>query len=195
MNTSIRTTAISLALALGFLGAVAAGARGAAGIPDSRNNAQQRPVPPRGEERLQRAVRHELLMLPYYGVFDNLEYRVVGYRVELYGQVVRPTLKSDAERVVQRIEGVERVDNHIQVLPVSTFDDQIRFAEYRAIYRHPVMTKYAIQPVPPIHIIVNRGNVTLVGVVDSKMDSQVAYLQANSVPNVFSVTNKLRIER
>ncbi len=134
-------------------------------------------------------------MLPYYGVFDNLEYRVVGYRVELYGQVVRPTLKSDAERVVQRIEGVERVDNHIQVLPVSIFDDRIRFAEYRAIYRHPAMTKYAIQPVPPIHIIVNNGNVTLVGVVDSKMDSQIAYLQANGVPNVFSVTNKLRIER
>ncbi len=195
MNTCIRTTAISLALALGFLGAPAVSARGAAGIPDSRTNASQRPVPQRAEERLQRAVRHELLMLPYYGVFDNLEYRVVGYRVELYGQVVRPTLKSDAERVVQRIEGVERVDNHIQILPVSTFDDRIRFAEYRAIYRHPVMTKYAIQPVPPIHIIVNRGNVTLVGVVDNKMDSQVAYLQANSVPNVFSVTNKLRIER
>ncbi len=192
---SFRAVTISLLFALGLWGAVAAPAQGATPIPESRAKASQRPIPPRAEERLERAVRHELLMLPYYGVFDNLEYRVVGYRVELYGQVVNPVLKSDAEHVVQRVEGVEGVDNHIQVLPVSTFDDRIRFAEYRAIYRHPVMTKYAIQPVPPIHIIVNHGNVTLVGVVDSKMDKQVANLQANSVPNVFSVTNKLRIER
>ncbi len=192
MRMSIRTRAITLALALGILGAVVSAL---AAAPESRTGSSQRPVPQRAEDRLQRAVRHELLMLPYYGVFDNLEYRVVGYRVELYGQVVNPVLKSDAEHVVQRIEGVERVDNHIEVLPVSIFDDHIRLAEYRAIYRHAVMTKYAIQPVPPIHIIVNRGNVTLVGVVDSKMDRQIAYLQANSVPNVFSVTNKLRIGR
>ncbi len=192
MKLGIRTTVISLALALGIPGAMGSIA---AATPESRTGSSQRPVPQRAEQRLQRAVRHELLMLPYYGVFDNIEYRVVGYRVELYGQVVNPVLKSDAGRVVQRIEGVERVDNHIEVLPVSIFDDHIRRAEYRAIYRHPVMSKYAIQPVPPIHIIVNRGNVTLVGVVDSKMDRQIAYLQANSVPNVFSVTNKLRIER
>lgn len=195
MKMNCRAVTISLALALGLPGAVATPVQGAPPLPEKRATASQRPIPPRAEERLQRAVRHELLMLPYYGVFDNLEYRVAGYRVELYGQVVNPVLKSDAEHVVQRIEGVEGVDNHIEVLPTSTFDDRIRFAEYRAIYRHPVMTKYAIQPVPPIHIIVNRGNVTLVGVVDSKMDRQIAYLQANSVPNVFSVTNRLRVER
>jgi hyperosmotically inducible protein len=166
-----------------------------AGAPTTERKSSERPIPPQAEQRLRRAVRHELLMLPYYGVFDNLEFRVKGYRVELYGQVVRPTLKSDAERVVKRIEGVERVDNHIRVLPVSVFDDQIRFAEYRAIYRHPVMTKYAIQPVPPIHIIVENGHVTLTGAVDSKMDRQIAYLQASSVPDVFSVTNRLRVGR
>ncbi len=154
-----------------------------------------RPVPPRAEERLVKAVRHELLMLPYYGVFDNLEYRVAGYRVELYGDVVDPVLKSDAERAVKRIEGVEGVDNHIHVLPVSLFDNRIRRREYSAIYRHPAMTKYAIQPVPPIHIIVDHGHVTLVGVVASAMDRNIAYLQANSVPDVFSVSNQLRVER
>lgn len=144
---------------------------------------------------LVRRVRHELLMLPYYSVFDDLEFRVDGYKVTLMGEVVRPTLRSDAEAVVRRIEGVEKVDNRIKVLPVSIFDDQIRRATYRSIYRHPAMTRYAIQPVPPIHIIVDHGNVTLVGVVASQMDSNIAYLQASSVPNVFSVTNRLRVEK
>ena len=143
---------------------------------------------------LVRAVRHELLMLPYYSVFDDLEFRVDGYKVTLMGEVVRPTLRSDAENVVRRIEGVQQVVNHIKVLPVSFFDDRIRRATYRAIYSHPAMTRYAIQPVPPIHIIVDHGNVVLVGVVASQMDSNIAYLQANSVPDVFSVTNRLRVE-
>ncbi len=143
---------------------------------------------------LVRAVRHELLMLPYYSVFDDLEFRVDGYKVTLMGEVVRPTLRSDAENVVRRIEGVQQVVNHIKVLPVSFFDDRIRRATYRAIYRHPAMTRYAIQPVPPIHIIVDHGNVALVGVVASQMDSNIAYLQASSVPDVFSVTNRLRVE-
>ena len=144
---------------------------------------------------LVRAVRHELLMLPYYSVFDNIEFRVDAYRVTLLGEVVRPTLKSDAENVVKRIEGVERVVNKIKVLPTSFNDDRIRHATYRAIYRHPVLNRYALQPVPPIHIIVDNGNVTLVGVVANEMDKNVAYLQANSVPEVFSVTNRLRVEK
>jgi hyperosmotically inducible protein len=144
---------------------------------------------------LARAVRHQLLMLPYYSVFDNLEFRVDGYKVTLMGEVVRPTLKSDAENVVKRIEGVERVVNKIKVLPTSFLDDRIRRATYRAIYRHPVLQRYALQPVPPIHIIVDHGHVTLVGVVGNEMDKNVAYLQANSVPDVFSVANKLRVEK
>ena len=160
-----------------------------------RANSPRRPVPALAQDRLVRAVGHELRMLPYYSVFDNLEYRVNGYDVELSGQVTRPTLKSDAEGVVKRLEGVESVVNHIEVLPLSPFDDRIRRAVYRAIYSHAVLSRYAIQPVPPLHIIVKNGNVTLVGVVATAMDSNVAYIQANGVAGVFSVTNNLRVEQ
>ncbi len=153
------------------------------------------PYPARARERLEREVGHQLRMLPYYSVFDNLEFRVEGYRVQLYGQTIRPTLKSDAEAAVKRIEGVESVVNKIQVLPVSFFDDRIRRAEFRAIYSHPALNRYALQPVPPIHIIVNNGHVTLVGVVANQMDKNIANLQANGVRDVFSVANKLRVER
>lgn len=149
---------------------------------------------PRTSVWLDREVRHRLLMLPYNTVFDNLEYRVNGYRVTLLGQVVNPVLKSDAEATVKRIEGVRQVINHIEVLPLSNFDNQIRIAAYRKIYGYPGFEKYAIQALPPIHIIVKNGNITLVGVVASKMDSQIAYMQARSVSGVFSVTNDLRVE-
>jgi len=143
---------------------------------------------------LAQSVRHELLMLPYYSVFDDLEFRVDGYNVTLTGDVVRPTLKSDAGNVVKRIEGVQHVDNRIRVLPLSGFDNRIRFATYRAIYGYSSLQRYAIQPVPPIHIIVDNGHVTLKGVVANSMDRNVAYLRANGVPGVFSVTNQLRVE-
>ena len=149
----------------------------------------------RGEDRLAREVRHELVMLPYYSVFDNLAYRVKGSTVELFGQVTRPTLKSDAEGVVKRIEGVEKVVNNIEVLPLSPMDDEIRLAVYRAIYGNPALSRYGRQAVPSIHIIVKNGNVTLEGVVDNEADKNIANLQANSVPNVFSVTNNLRVAR
>lgn len=147
-----------------------------------------------GEERLVKEVRHELVMLPYYGVFDNLTYRVNGYNVELSGQVTRPTLKTDAERVVKQIEGVEKVINKIEVLPLSPNDDRIRLAVYRAIYGHAELNRYALQAVPPIHIIVKNGDVTLEGVVASAADRNIAGIQANSVPGVFHVTNNLRTE-
>jgi hyperosmotically inducible periplasmic protein len=83
-------------------------------------------APGRPTERVIREVRHELLMLPYLGVFDNLAYKVDGYNVTLVGQVTRPTLKSDAENVVKRIEGVEHVDNQIEVLPPSPMDESLR---------------------------------------------------------------------
>jgi hyperosmotically inducible protein len=148
----------------------------------------------RGAERLTKETRHELVMLPYYGVFDNLAYRVNGDEVELFGQVTRPTLKSDAERVVKGIEGVERVVNKIEVLPVSPDDDRIRLAVYRAIYGHTALNRYGLQAVPPIHIIVKNGHVTLEGVVATEMDKNIANIQTNSVPGVFSVTNNLRVE-
>jgi len=145
-------------------------------------------------EYLAQEVRHQLVMLPYYSVFDNLEYKVEGYTVELSGQVAWPTLRSDAENVVKRIEGVQKVVNRIEVLPLSFNDDRIRRAEYRAIYRNPQLDRYALQPVPPIHIIVKNGNVTLVGVVANAMDKNIAALKANGVFGVFSVTNDLRVE-
>ena len=148
-----------------------------------------------GQDRISREVRHELVMLPYYGVFDNLAYSVNGTNVTLMGQVTRPTLKSDAGNVVKRIEGVTNVDNQIQVLPLSDMDDRIRMAEYRTIYSEPSLTRYAMQAVPPIHIIVNNGKVTLVGVVANETDKNLAGIRANSVSGVFGVTNDLRVEK
>jgi hyperosmotically inducible protein len=149
----------------------------------------------RGQERIQKEVRHELVMLPYYGVFDNLVYRVDGATVTLLGEVTRPTLKSDAENVVKRIEGVEKVVNKIDVLPPSPNDERIRLAEYRAIYSQTGLDRYALQAVPPIHIIVKNGNVTLEGVVGNEGDKNLAGIRANGVSGVFKVTNNLRVEK
>ena len=146
-----------------------------------------------GPDRISREVRHELVMLPYYGVFDNLAYSVNGSVVALYGQVTNPTLKSDAENVVKKIEGVTKVDNKIQVLPLSPMDDQLRRAEYRAIYSDPSLNRYAMQAVPPIHIIVENGTLTLVGVVDNAADKNLAGIRANAVSGVFSVNNDLQV--
>lgn len=145
------------------------------------------------QNKLQKEVRHELVMLPYYSVFDNLAYKVEGDRVTLYGQVVRPTLKSDAENVVKSIEGVASVKNEIEVLPASPMDDQSRRALYRAIYNDTGLFRYGVASVPSIHIIVKNGHVTLEGVVDSESDKNLAGLRANGVPNVFSVQNNLRV--
>lgn len=159
---------------------------------DNRNAGQA--TGDRSRDRLIRQVRHELVMLPYYGVFDNFTYRVDGGTVTLLGQVTRPTLKSSAENVVKDIEGVERVDNQIKVLPLSPNDDRLRLALFRTIYGQTALNRYALQAVPPIHIIVENGNVTLEGVVANEGDKNIANVQANSVPGVFSVTNNLRVE-
>ncbi len=150
---------------------------------------------PKSQAKLIKEVRHELLMLPWYSVFDNLAYKVEGDRVTLYGQVTRPTLKSDAEAAVKHIEGVSAVVNTIEVLPLSPMDDQLRRAVYRSIYGESTLARYSNQAVPPIHIIVKNGNVTLEGVVDNETDKNIANLRANGVPNVFSVKNNLRVVR
>ena len=146
-------------------------------------------------DRITHEVRHELVMLPYYGVFDNLAYKVSpDGTVTLLGQVARPVLKSDAENAVKRIEGVTNVVNNLEVLPTSFSDDRIRRAAYRAIYGNSVLNQYQMRAVPPIHIIVKNGNITLEGVVAREMDKTVAGMQANSVHGTFSVTNNLRVE-
>src|SRR5580693_9110870 len=143
--------------------------------------------------RITKEVRHELLMLPYLGVFDNLAYKVDGYNVTLVGQVTRPTLKSDAENVVKRIEGVEHVENQIEVLPPSPMDESLRRQLYRAIYGYPALQKYALGVQQPIRIIVRNGKVALEGVVDNEGDKNIANIQANGVPGVFSVSNNLQV--
>jgi hyperosmotically inducible protein len=155
------------------------------------SSAQNNEASAKAQERIQKEVRHELVMLPFLDVFDNLGYKVDGYNVTLVGQVTRPTLKTDAERVVKKIEGVEKVDNQIEVLPVSPNDDRLRRRLYRAIYGYPSLQKYDMPVIKPIRIIVKNGNVTLEGVVDSETDKNVANIRARGVPGSFSVTNNL----
>jgi hyperosmotically inducible protein len=145
-------------------------------------------------EQLAKQVRSKLVTLPYYGVFDNLAYSIDGGRVTLHGQVVRPSTRSDAERSVARIAGVTQVVNKIKVLPASGFDDSIRRNTYRAIARSSSLYRYFMGTNPSIHIVVDRGQVTLVGVVNTKMDRQLAYMAANGVSGAFSVTNNLQVE-
>ena len=149
----------------------------------------------KAQERITKEVRHELLMLSYYGVFDDIKFKVDGYTVTLLGQVVRPSTKSDAENVVKHIEGVEKVDNQIEVLPTSPMDDRLRLELYRAIYGYPALEKYALGVQKPIRIIVKNGHVTLEGVVDNEGDKNFAGLRANGVPGIFSVDNNLRVEK
>jgi hyperosmotically inducible protein len=147
----------------------------------------------RSQERIQREVRHELLMLPYFTVFDNIAYKVDSTTVTLLGQVVNPVVKSDAGNAVKHIEGVEKVDNQIEVLPLSPMDNRIRSRLFRAIYGYPALQRYALGVQKPIRIIVKNGHVTLEGVVDSEGDKNIAGLRANGVSGIFSVDNNLQV--
>src|SRR5713226_1573800 len=160
-------------------------------------SAARQDAPPRNEKKMHdnlvREVRHQLLLLPYYSVFDNLLFKVDGDHVTLEGQVTRPTLKSDAAAAVKSIESVSGVTNDIEVLPLSPMDDQLRHALYRAIYGDTVLSKYGWSSMPSIHIIVKNGHVSLEGVVDNETDKNLAGLRANGVPNVFEVKNNLAV--
>jgi hyperosmotically inducible protein len=148
-----------------------------------------------GYQQMAKQVRHELVTLPYFGVFDNLAYKVEGDTVTLYGQVVRPSTRSDAARRVAKIKGVERVVNNIEVLPLSRFDDDVRINTYRTLARTGGLYRYLMGANPSIRIIVNRGQLTLEGVVANEGDKNLAYVVARGVPGAFSVTNNLRTER
>jgi len=156
-------------------------------------SADERQVSERAVQRIQKEVLHELRMLPYVTVFDNLAFKVDGYKVTLLGQVTRPSIKSDAEKAVKGIEGVEAVDNQIEVLPPSPNDDRLRRALFRAIYGYGPLEKYSLGVIKPIRILVKGGHVTLEGVVDSQADKDLAGLRANGVSGVFSVTNNLQV--
>jgi hyperosmotically inducible protein len=148
-----------------------------------------------GYQQVSKKVRHELVTLPYSGVFDNLAYKVEGNTVTLYGQVVRPSTRKDAERRVAKIKGVERVVNNIEVLPLSSFDDDVRISTYRALVRTGGLYRYFMGTNPSIRIIVNRGHLTLEGVVANNSDRNLANIVARGVPGAFSVTNNLRTDR
>ena len=149
----------------------------------------------KSQERIIKEVGHRLRMLPYVTAFDYMAYKVDGSTVTLLGQVANPVNRSDAEYAVKHIEGVEKVDNQIEVLPLSPMDRGIRRSVYRAIYRYPALERYALGVQKPIRIIVKGGHVTLEGVVDSEGDKNIAGIRANGVPNVFSVTNNLQVEK
>ena len=149
----------------------------------------------KGEARISKEVRHELLMLPYYTLFDDLRYRVNGYTVELLGDVINPTLKGDAEKAVKGIEGVEQVVNHINVLPPSPMDDRIRQQVARSVFSAGGLSRYGWEAAPSIHVIVNRGHVKLTGVVSNEGDKTLAGMRANQVPGVFSVANDLVVQK
>ena len=188
---SFRRLVLTAALAV-TLGGIAPAYAGASTADQGKTRAEGLNT---AEQNIAKQVRHELRMMAYYSVFDNIEYQVRGYTVILSGETIRPTLKSEAEGRVKRIEGVEKVVNRIEVLPLSSHDDSIRRAAYRAIFGSAAMGRYAIQPVPPIHIIVKNGHVRLVGVVANESDKNLAYIRASGVPGAFSVTNELRVER
>jgi hyperosmotically inducible protein len=154
---------------------------------------QSKDVSANSQERITREVRHELLMLPYFRVFDYIAFKVDGSTVTLLGQVVNPTLKSDSENVVKHIEGVEKVVNQIEVLPPSPMDDRLRLELFRAIYHYPPLEKYALGVQKPIRIIVKNGHVDLEGVVDNEADKNLVTVRANGVPGIFSVNNNLQV--
>jgi hyperosmotically inducible periplasmic protein len=150
----------------------------------------------RMQERITREARHELVMLPQLTIFDSLRYKVDGSTITLLGEVRTAVLKDQAERAVKNIEGVEKVDNQIEVLPPSPADDRIRMAVAHAIFsQNSPLFRYSMGALPPIHIIVKSGRVTLEGVVDSESDKNLAYMKANGVPGIFSVTNNLVVQK
>jgi len=151
---------------------------------------------PADEAKMIQEIRHKLVTLPYYGVFDDLGFTVNGGTVTLEGEVTQPGfLKDNAEKVVKEVEGVTNVVNNIEILPLSGNDDRIRRAVYRAIYGDPALsTRYGFRAVPSLHIIVKNGHVRLEGVVANEFDSNLARIRANGVPGVFSVDNDLKVE-
>ena len=162
-------------------------------LPAWAQNSKERGPSRKASARIEKQVRHNLLMLPWLDVFDNLAFKVDGYDVTLLGQVTNPTLRSDAETATRKVEGVEKVHNQIEVLPPSPMDDRLRRRLYRAIYGYSPLQRYSLDPIKPIRIIVKNGNVTLEGVVDSEGDKNAAGIRAKGVPGSFSVTNNLQV--
>lgn len=182
-------TFLAAILALGTAGLAFAGST------DEAAQQSMSSVNQRLDQRLSGEVRHELNMIPEFTVFDNLAYRVDGGTVTLLGQVRDAIVKDSAEARVKHLEGVERVDNQIEILPASFNDDRIRRQVANAVFNDPRLFNYGIQSVPPIHIIVKNGHVNLEGMVRTQTDKNDAFIRANGVPGVFSVENNLQVEQ
>jgi len=164
----------------------------AAAMPvDGQAGSGAKPANPDEKSALSREIHHQLQVLPFYSVFDNITFTINGTMVILTGQVLRPTLKENAEAAVKSLEGVTVVVNHIELLPASPSDDELRRGIYRAVYENSALAHYAVQTVPSIHIIVKNGSVTLEGTVESAADSNLAGVRASSVANVLSLKNNL----
>ena len=145
--------------------------------------------------QVENKVIHEIRKYPDYSVFDNIKVRVDSGNVELLGQVSQPYKKSDLQRIAAHVPGVASVTNDLQVLPLSPFDNRIRLQVARAIYRDPVLSRYGVEAVPPIHIIVENGHVTLEGVVNSDLEKNVASIRASGAGLSFgSIVNNLVVE-
>ena len=150
---------------------------------------------PESQGPIAHGVRHEILMYPYYGIFDNITYQVDGGNITLLGDVTQPYKKFDIGKRVQQVPGVTSVTNQIKVLPLSNMDDRLRWRIALAIYSEPGLSRYANQPVPPIHIIVDNGHVTLDGVVNNQMEKDLAGIRAANAGLSFGpITNNLRVE-
>lgn len=192
---------VAVVLALSFL-AVAAGAQSAQ-PPMSNQSMSNQPapaqappeaaLPPEAQAKIAKAINHNVIMLPYYGIFDSLSYQLQGRTVILTGEVTNPSLKPDAERAVKKVEGVDKVVNNIEILPPSPIDQQIRERVRKTIYSYGPLFKYSRDPNPPIRIIVKNSRVTLEGVVDSEGDKNLCTLRVNQISSVLSVTNNLRV--
>jgi hyperosmotically inducible protein len=164
-----------------------------AGIAGASNKSQ---AIPQNDADLAKAVRHEIAMYSRYSVWDDIRFRVDNGQVELMGAVSQPFKKSDIEKIVRQTPGVASVTDEIRVLPLSTNDDRLRIQVAHAIFRDPVLSRYAMGAVPSIHIVVDNGHVTLAGVVDNEMDRNVAGVRASAAGLSFgAVTNNLQVER
>ena len=171
-----------------------AGSPPAAAATQTNGNPESGRTSQRGYDRLVQEVHHQLVMLPRYSVFDDLRYQVApDGSVTLMGEVANATLKGDAEKAVRSIEGIEKIDNQIKILPVSQRDDRIRRETFRAIYADPTLSPYAVRAIPPIHIIVENGHVTLNGAVGSQVEKQLAVTRVKRIPDVFDVTDNLQV--
>lgn len=185
--TILATSALSAAFALSLFALPA--------VAQTSPGTKAPKVEEKAPENLSRSIHHQLLVLPFYSVFDNITFSLDGRKVTLRGQVIRQTLRGHAENSVKSIEGVEVVVNTIEVLPASASDDELRRNIYRAIFEDASLARYAIPAVPPIHIIVKNGTVALEGTADTDADKVLAGRRAGTVVEVPLVRNNLIVRK